>query len=403
VIDWKTVANTLRIGTEKGSGGGTARALSIVTDGTARLTFSATAEAMTMPAAFTEFFAAGFGLGVRRSDNSTFMFGHSHSQGFLINSSSSLGFAAGADNAPVARVSYTSTGTFLDLRSAGGIRSRLLDNSADAPISASTGTFSSTVTTSKLFLSGAGSNVWIQQTASNQMDFAVNDSARLRINTAGITFLDTGEGFGFSDAKFYRDAAGVLGQRNSTTSQCLAVYNTYTSSTSYERGVFDWKTTANTLRIGTEKGSGGGTARALSLVTDGIARLNIAATGAAVFTSSVWSQPGNGYNGYVQFNGAGNQYPYFTLGATNLEFQFVLNGPGGGTVDMRCPSTLRIQDQSGNNPQSFTAKDMTLSPSASRTLSGNGQFTIEMTSNTAGNLVYRGSDGTTRRHALTFI
>ncbi|MFO0452104.1 MAG: hypothetical protein ACK52I_26210 [Pseudomonadota bacterium] len=38
----------------------------------------------------------------------------------------------------------------------------------------------------------------------------------------------------------------------------------------------------------------------------------------------------------------------------------------------------------------------------SQTPATNGQFTIEMTSNTAGNLVYRGSDGTTRRMALTF-
>jgi hypothetical protein len=42
-------------------------------------------------------------------------------------------------------------------------------------------------------------------------------------------------------------------------------------------------------------------------------------------------------------------------------------------------------------------------PPSSVTLSTNGQFSIEMTSNTEGNLVYRGSDGTTRRCALLFI
>jgi hypothetical protein len=42
------------------------------------------------------------------------------------------------------------------------------------------------------------------------------------------------------------------------------------------------------------------------------------------------------------------------------------------------------------------------SPPATVTLATNGQFSIEMTSNTAGNLVYRGSDGTTRRAALIF-
>lgn len=42
-------------------------------------------------------------------------------------------------------------------------------------------------------------------------------------------------------------------------------------------------------------------------------------------------------------------------------------------------------------------------PPASVTLGTNGQFSIEMTSDTAGNLVYRGSDGITRRMALSFV
>jgi hypothetical protein len=50
-----------------------------------------------------------------------------------------------------------------------------------------------------------------------------------------------------------------------------------------------------------------------------------------------------------------------------------------------------------------SASDLTFTPSSSRTLSVNGEFSIEMTSNTSGNLVYRGSDGTTRRMALTFV
>lgn len=41
-------------------------------------------------------------------------------------------------------------------------------------------------------------------------------------------------------------------------------------------------------------------------------------------------------------------------------------------------------------------------PPASVTLSANGELAIECTSNTAGNIVFRGSDGTTRRMALTF-
>jgi hypothetical protein len=56
----------------------------------------------------------------------------------------------------------------------------------------------------------------------------------------------------------------------------------------------------------------------------------------------------------------------------------------------------------GTDGASTFAGDVTLTPASSRTLSTNGQFTIEMTSNTAGNLVYRGSDGTTRRSTIPF-
>ena len=53
----------------------------------------------------------------------------------------------------------------------------------------------------------------------------------------------------------------------------------------------------------------------------------------------------------------------------------------------------------------FTAircAQFTCVPPSSVSLGTNGHFSIEMTSNTAGNLVYRGSDGTTRRSVLTF-
>ena len=60
-----------------------------------------------------------------------------------------------------------------------------------------------------------------------------------------------------TDLKLYRDAAGTLAQRNGTNAQTLRVYNTYTDSSNYERGVFDWTTNANVLMIGTEKAGTG--------------------------------------------------------------------------------------------------------------------------------------------------
>lgn len=65
--------------------------------------------------------------------------------------------------------------------------------------------------------------------------------------------------------------------RNATTAQTLEVYNTYTSATNFERGNFEW--VSNELRIGTEKGGAGGTARAFAVQTDGTTRLTFGATG----------------------------------------------------------------------------------------------------------------------------
>lgn len=83
-----------------------------------------------------------------------------------------------------------------------------------------------------------------------------------------------------TDLKLVRVDANVLAQRNSTTAQELQVTNTFTSTTSYEIGKAEWA--SNVFRVGTEKGSGGGTARAMALVTDDTNRLDIGATGAVM-------------------------------------------------------------------------------------------------------------------------
>lgn len=64
-------------------------------------------------------------------------------------------------------------------------------------------------------------------------------------------------------------STGITEIRNSTTAQTLRVYNTYTSSTSGEWGEFDWQTTSNVLRIGTNKGSAGGSPRDVAIVHGG--------------------------------------------------------------------------------------------------------------------------------------
>lgn len=84
--------------------------------------------------------------------------------------------------------------------------------------------------------------------------------------------LDTG-----ADLFLTRDGANLLAQRNSTTAQAFRIYNTYTSSTNFERLNLRWS--SNVLQIGTEKGSVGGTARGLDIQTDAVTRVAVAADG----------------------------------------------------------------------------------------------------------------------------
>jgi hypothetical protein len=91
-----------------------------------------------------------------------------------------------------------------------------------------------------------------------------------------------------ADTRLYRDGLNTLALRNSTNAQTFNVYGTYTSGTSYERLTLSAPSAANAI-IGTNKGSGGGTARGLEFQTDGVARLRIAAGGAFDFLASITS------------------------------------------------------------------------------------------------------------------
>jgi hypothetical protein len=65
------------------------------------------------------------------------------------------------------------------------------------------------------------------------------------------------------------------------------IYNTFTAADNFERGKIEWA--SNVLQIGTEKGTVGGTARALELQTDGTTRLTIGTTGNATFSGNIIS------------------------------------------------------------------------------------------------------------------
>ena len=75
-----------------------------------------------------------------------------------------------------------------------------------------------------------------------------------------------------SDTTIFRDAAGILAQRNGVNAQTSRIYNTYTDASNYERGVVAWA--SNVLRIGTEK-AGTGTARNVELQYDGTTQITL--------------------------------------------------------------------------------------------------------------------------------
>lgn len=105
---------------------------------------------------------------------------------------------------------------------------------------------------------------------------------------------------GSQDISLLKGATGHLWQRAGSQAQIHSITNTYASPTSFEAWVVDWQTTANTCRVGTVKGSGGGTARQMIIQTDGTERIRITATGeifmtlptAAGTTGSLWNDGG---------------------------------------------------------------------------------------------------------------
>jgi len=190
--------------------------------------------------------------------------------------------------------------------------------------------------------------------STNQICTVVDGAIKLEANGNGCVISGTGsQTFGWSsditaaspDVYLVRDAANTLAQRSGTSAQTFRVYNTYTSGTNYELGKLEWA--SNVFRIGTEKGSGGGTARALEFQTDGTTRWTMsassgslsAATNAAIYLEnggigranysyisfptvdgnillSNWNA--NGF-GRLQFGGTTSSFPALKRNAAVLE------------------------------------------------------------------------------------
>ena len=108
---------------------------------------------------------------------------------------------------------------------------------------------------------------------------------------SGEPYIGFGPGNAGRDVFLTRDTAATLAIRNAANAQTLRVYNTYTSSTSFETLQFK-AVAASAYQIGSAIGSAGGTNRAIEIGHYNSAgtftsALSIATTGAATFASTI--------------------------------------------------------------------------------------------------------------------
>lgn len=186
---------------------------------------------------------------------------------------------------------------------AGGTPSSLtLTNATGLPGTAITGdsltltkvALSTTSTHGQISLTNAtGAVAWGIRGGVSGLDFYANSTwiAQLAGASASVAVMYVNAFADYSNGDTFirpRDAsgtatAGAISFRNSTTAHSLYPHNTYTGTTNYERAAMGWA--SNVFKVGTQKGSGGGTARDMILVTDDTERLRFGATGEFILTS----------------------------------------------------------------------------------------------------------------------
>jgi len=149
---------------------------------------------------------------------------------------------------------------------------------------------------------------------SSDILFKSNDVFAFKIYGSSKNMVaDSSGSFGWSSStpfgsdavtRISRDGDYTVAQRNGVNANTFRVANTYTSATNNEYGVLDWRTTTNTLRIGSSKGSGGGSNRAVHFImgdaiemrfdTDGNVVLPALPTTAPATSGALWRDSANG-------------------------------------------------------------------------------------------------------------
>jgi len=163
--------------------------------------------------------------------------------------------------------------------------------------------------------------------------FSIKDGSTttFQVGTNGMVvlgYLAMGASTPSPDVLLQRDAANTLGLRNGVNPQTFRLYNTYTDATTFERLNIKWDT--NVLKLGTEKGASGGTARAMELQTDGATRMTISSDGNVGIGTTTPTNPLHVYGatadqGIILNNVSNPRFSILRAGTERLRFNAVGN------------------------------------------------------------------------------
>ena len=130
------------------------------------------------------------------------------------------------------------------------------------------------------------------------------------------------------------DTSAYVHIMNGTTAQQLRVYNTYTSTTSFETLQIDWTTSANVASILVKKGGGGGSDRAFNFGNATNANLNFITNNT---THAILTSGGN----FLLFTNTGGFYFGASSDAalTRVSAGVIGFSPNGSTIHNRISST----------------------------------------------------------------
>ena len=196
-------------------------------------------------------------------------------------------------------------------------------------------------------------------------------------------------------------SSAAIDARNGVTAVPIYAHNTWTDVSNYERGVFGF--TSNILRIGTEK-LGTGTARALDIITNGTARMSIAASSHTIsFASAIELTTTGGTGTKLDFSYNGVQYG--NIAGMGMSWANSSNPSTSKHVGLFAYATelgvVQVNSTTKDAFRDLRVRSIIAQPPASITPASNGDMVFEATSNTSVTLKLKGTDGTVRSVVLT--